>query len=60
MRQTTYEWPHAFARFRAGADALLARFGANHIHAVPGDVTAELREVCRLLGITFDDLEPVD
>jgi L-fucose/D-arabinose isomerase len=60
MRQTTYEWPHAFARFRASPDALLSRFGANHIHAVPGDVTAELREVCRLLGMTFDDLESVN
>jgi L-fucose isomerase len=57
MRQTTYEWPHAFARFRASADTFLARFGANHIHAVPGDVTGELREVCRLLAIRFDDLE---
>jgi L-fucose isomerase len=60
MRETTYEWPHAFARFRADADAFLGRFGANHIHAVPGDVTNELREVCRLLGIRFDDLEPVN
>ena len=31
-----------------------ARFGANHIHAVPGDRVAELRSLCRLLDIDFD------
>jgi L-fucose isomerase len=57
MRQSTYEWPHAFTRLRADANTFLSRFGANHIHAVPGDVTGELRAVCRILGIAFDDLE---
>jgi L-fucose isomerase len=37
MRASTYEWPHAFARLDAGAGDFLQRFGANHIHAVPGD-----------------------
>ena len=37
MRQSTYEWPHAFARLDAPAEDFLARFGANHIHAIPGD-----------------------
>jgi L-fucose isomerase len=53
MRQSTYEWPHAFARFTTTADEFLSRFGANHIHAVPGDHTAQLRTVCDFLGIDF-------
>jgi L-fucose isomerase len=54
MRASTYEWPHAFARFTATADDILGRYGSNHIHAVPGDRVAELREVCRLLDVDFD------
>jgi L-fucose/D-arabinose isomerase len=53
-RASTYEWPHAFARFDATAAEFLSKFGANHIHAVPGDRVAELRSVCRLLDIDFD------
>jgi len=34
--QSTPEWPHAFARLDAPAETFLSRFGANHIHAVPG------------------------
>jgi L-fucose isomerase len=54
MRQSTYEWPHAFARLRVGSEEFLSRFGANHIHAVPGDHVAELRAVCTLLSLDFD------
>jgi L-fucose/D-arabinose isomerase len=51
---STFEWPHAFTRFTAGADEFLQRYGSNHIHAIPGDHVAELREVCRLLDIDYD------
>jgi L-fucose isomerase len=54
MRATTYVWPHAFARFDADATEILNRYGSNHIHAIPGDHLAPLREVCRLLDIDFD------
>ncbi|WP_329258810.1 L-fucose/L-arabinose isomerase family protein [Actinoallomurus sp. NBC_01490] len=54
MRQSTYEWPHAFARLRVDSEEFLSRFGANHIHAVPGEYVAELRAVCELLSIDFD------
>ena len=54
MRQSTYEWPHAFASLHASADEFLSRFGANHIHAVPGDYVADLRAVCAQLDVTFD------
>jgi L-fucose isomerase len=57
MRQSTYGWPHAFTRMAADAQVFLSRFGANHIHAVPGDITPELASVCSLLGI---DLERLD
>jgi L-fucose/D-arabinose isomerase len=51
---STFEWPHAFARFEAGADEFLTRFGANHIHAVPGDHVATLKAVCDMLDVDFD------
>jgi len=57
MRASTYEWPHAFARLGATADTFLSRFGANHIHAVPGDVSDRLRAVCALADIAVDDLD---
>ena len=57
MRQSTYVWPHAFTRFDAPAEVFLSRFGANHIHAVPGDITAELAAASRFLDI---DLERLD
>jgi L-fucose/D-arabinose isomerase len=55
MRQSTPEWPHAFARLDAPAETFLSRFGANHIHAVPGDIRSTVRAACALLGITLDE-----
>jgi L-fucose/D-arabinose isomerase len=55
MNQSTPEWPHAFARLDAPAEVFLSRFGANHIHAVPGDIRAEVRAACSLLGVTLDE-----
>lgn len=57
MRQSNYVWPHAFTRMDAPADVFLSRFGANHIHAVPGDITGELAAACQFLDI---DLERLD
>jgi L-fucose/D-arabinose isomerase len=57
MRQSTYVWPHAFTRIDAPAEVFLARFGANHIHAVPGDITRELEAVCRLTDIELERLD---
>jgi L-fucose isomerase len=54
MRQSTYEWPHAFARLDAPSEEILGRYGSNHIHAVPGDYVEELRVLCRLLDIDYD------
>ena len=55
-RQSTFEWPHAFTRLETSAGEFLSRFGANHIHAVPGDYVAELEAVCALLDIDFQHL----
>jgi L-fucose isomerase len=57
MRQSTYVWPHAFTHLDAPAEVFLSRFGANHIHAVPGDITAELGAVCRFLDIELERLD---
>jgi L-fucose isomerase len=40
MRASTYVWPHAFARRDAPTELFLSRFGADHIHAVLGDIAA--------------------
>jgi L-fucose isomerase len=56
MRQSTYVWPHAFARLRVPAEVFLSRFGANHIHAVPGDIERELEATCRFLQINIEHL----
>jgi L-fucose isomerase len=53
-RQSTFEWPHAFAHYNASAAEFLSRFSANHIHAIPGDYTEELRLVCGNLDIDVD------
>jgi L-fucose isomerase len=57
MRQSTYVWPHAFTRMDAPAEVFLSRFGANHIHAVPGDFVEELAACCRFLDIELDMLD---
>jgi L-fucose isomerase len=54
MRQSHYNWPHAFARFDASYEEFLGRYGSNHIHAIPGDHVEELRIVCQLLDIDYD------
>jgi L-fucose/D-arabinose isomerase len=54
MRQSTYEWPHAFARMNAPAEEILSRYGSNHIHAIPGDHVEELKIACKLLDVDYD------
>jgi L-fucose isomerase len=52
--QSNSEWPHAYAHLDVSAEAFLQRFGANHIHAVPGDHIEELQLVGGLLGIDVE------
>lgn len=56
MRQSTPEWPHAFTRMEVDHAEFLKRFGANHIHAVPGDYVDQLAVVCELLEVDFEPL----
>jgi L-fucose isomerase len=55
-RQSTFEWPHAFARLEVSAEEFLSSFGANHIHAVPGEYVAELRAICSMLDVEWAGL----
>lgn len=50
-RATTWEWPHAFARFHVAPEDFVAVYSSNHIHGVYGNWVEELRWVCRILGI---------
>lgn len=56
MSQSTRHWPHAFTRFDAPAETLIERFGANHIHVAPGDISAELELVAGMLDLDLDRL----
>jgi L-fucose isomerase len=51
MRETTWEWPHAFARFEADPETVLDSYASNHIHAVYGDYVDELAAVCGALDV---------
>ena len=51
MRETTWEWPHAFARFETAPEQLLSTYASNHVHAVYGDWVDELVTVCRALDV---------
>jgi len=50
-RQTTYEWPHIFARFDCSPKLLADSFACNHIHAIIGDWMGELEAACRATGV---------
>ncbi len=50
-RQTTFEWPHAFARFDCPMEVVAREFSCNHIHAAVGDWVGELVSACEYLGI---------
>jgi L-fucose isomerase len=52
MRETTWEWPHAFARFDAAPEAVLTSYASNHVHTVYGDQVDDLVSVCRALDVT--------
>ncbi|WP_326834161.1 L-fucose/L-arabinose isomerase family protein [Amycolatopsis rhabdoformis] len=53
--RSTPEWPHAFARLDVEAGVFLRGFGANHVHAVPGDWRRELRVVGELMGVKVEE-----
>lgn len=50
-KETTYEWPHAFARFDMPLSVLRDNYSSNHIHAVIGDHVAALVAAAEFLAI---------
>ncbi|MBB4684328.1 L-fucose/L-arabinose isomerase family protein [Amycolatopsis jiangsuensis] len=55
VARSTPEWPHAFARLDVPAPTFLSGFGANHVHAVPGDRRPELRAAAAQLGVRLEE-----
>ncbi|GAA3523614.1 L-fucose/L-arabinose isomerase family protein [Amycolatopsis ultiminotia] len=55
VARSTPEWPHAFARLDVPAATFLSGFGANHVHAVPGDRRRELRAAAAQLGVRLEE-----
>lgn len=56
MAETTKEWPHVFAKLPFDHENFLEKFDANHCHAVYGDWTKELEQICRMLDIEIEYL----
>lgn len=50
-KQTTYEWPHAFAKFDISLATLRDNYNSNHIHAIIGNHIAALTSASEVLGI---------
>lgn len=51
LRETTWEWPHAFIKLYSRYADFLAHDRSNHIHMVYGDVAPELEIACRAMNI---------
>jgi L-fucose isomerase len=52
-KETTPEWPHAFARLKVSADEFLATYDSNHIHGCYGDWVDELVAISKVLKIDY-------
>ena len=52
--ETTYAWPHVWAKFDIAPETLAQNFSSNHIHSVVGNYIAELKASCEAL-----DIEPI-
>jgi len=51
MRESTYEWPHAFWRPDFQAEELLDTYVSKHIHGTYGDLVEPLLDVADILGL---------
>ena len=54
MKETTEEWPHVFARLPFDHEIFLAKFDANHAHAIYGDHLDQLKMICEMLDVDID------
>jgi len=50
-KTVTPQWPIAFTKIACSADEFLSTFPCNHIHGVYGDITDELQETAKVMGI---------
>jgi L-fucose isomerase len=51
LKETVWEWPHAFIKIDADPTEFIKNLRANHIHFVYGDYKQELIHICNFLGI---------
>jgi len=51
LKETCWQWPHAFARINIEPSKLFDLYDSNHCHVVYGDYLAELVKLCYLLDI---------
>lgn len=51
LRETIWEWPHAFIKMDCNPDEFLRQLRSNHIHFVYGDYEQELIHICEMLDI---------
>ncbi|MGE5581613.1 MAG: hypothetical protein ACM3X9_03660 [Bacillota bacterium] len=51
LRETTWEWPHAFVKLNSDYQQLLQYVRSNHMHMVYGDVAPELKLACEAMNI---------
>lgn len=52
-KETTPEWPHAFARLKVSAEEFLASYDSNHIHGCYGNWVDELVAIAKILNIDY-------
>ena len=52
-KETTPEWPHAFARLKVSADEFLATYDSNHIHGCYGNWVDEFVAIAKILKIDY-------
>lgn len=51
LRETIWPWPHLYFKIDTDPLQFLKKYGANHIHAVVGNYTSELVEICKMVDI---------
>lgn len=52
-KETTPEWPHAFARLKVSADEFLGTYDSNHTHGCYGNWVDELVAIAKVLKIDY-------
>ena len=56
LEQTCPAWPHGYAKVSSDPEELISRYHSNHIHAISGDYTEQIKMFCKLKQIDFEQL----